>query len=361
MAYEYITTDRTSSVSLGSRLEKPVSNLKAKCSNIIAEQILRSTFFRPHFEDELIEYGESLCYEIATRVLDGELLTLKVTLDNGDCGNYELITKTPKEFIKARKRDLSKWEDLHVLSNDPEIVRLAKREIDNINCCLKLNTNSKLQSASKLLRTGFLKLEIEDYFVEQRLNVWDENINFACCTLIPLYIPDLLNLVEGLTIQDHLRNSFEGNKNEVLTSYESDTSPCQREGNSLGVNPRLPVTIKKKKKPKKLERDLEAELLYWLDQKDVMAEQQVSSRGRRTDIWIPGKCFLELKRQKVTGEDVCQAAKYFALYSRQIILVGETLSTRAGEGIAAMNAIAGENALSFVTWSAIYSYLEVFL
>lgn len=173
---------------------------------------------------------------------------------------------------------------------------------------------------------------------------------------MPLFFPHGLNDCPSedavAQCQEFVQKSIE----EEMQAAQEKTS-----GSTLDdfLDVRLPVTPKRKSsKPKKLERDLEAELLYWLDQRGVMAEQQVASRGKRTDVWIPGKCFLELKRGRVTGDDVCQAAKYFTLYSRQIILVGETMSPRAGEGISAINAVVKEDALAFVTWSGVRTYLE---
>ncbi|MEM8610436.1 MAG: hypothetical protein AAGF93_00345 [Cyanobacteria bacterium P01_H01_bin.105] len=145
---------------------------------------------------------------------------------------------------------------------------------------------------------------------------------------------------------------------QLVTRYIRGDVVLASEVISLQNQLRLPVTSKHNSESKKLERDLEAELLYWLDQQGIIAEQQVASRGKRTDVWIPGECFLELKRGKVTGDDVCQATKYYTLYSRQIILVGETLSLRAGEGISAINKITRKNALAFVTWSGIKTYLK---
>jgi hypothetical protein len=129
----------------------------------------------------------------------------------------------------------------------------------------------------------------------------------------PLIIPPSTKSVEGFSAKDQ------------LMSWLFQGKPIPLPQNKV-IFDRFPATQKTKPKPKKLERDLEAELLFWLDQRDVMAEQQVIAKGKRTDIWIPGKCFLELKRNRVTGDDVCQAANYYTLYSRQVVLVGETLS-----------------------------------
>jgi hypothetical protein len=118
----------------------------------------------------------------------------------------------------------------------------------------------------------------------------------------------------------------------------------------------LPVSRKHKKR-KKLEVTLEAELLQWMDSEGIGAEQQVLAMGKRTDVWMPGICFLELKRGKVNGDDVCQAIKYYQLYSKPVVLIGETLMPRAGEGIAAINAIAGVDALCFITWSGARTYI----
>ena len=67
---------------------------------------------------------------------------------------------------------------------------------------------------------------------------------------------------------------------------------------------------------------------------------------------------LELKAGKVTGDDVCQAIDYYATYQRPIILIGKGLSTAASRGIEGINKEITLDALVFVTWSTVKTYLK---
>lgn len=121
---------------------------------------------------------------------------------------------------------------------------------------------------------------------------------------------------------------------------------------------------KEKKKPAKVkiekpkEQDLESELLEWLFSYGIQADNQVTSSNHRTDIWIPSKCFLELKRDKVTGDDICQAIDYCAAHKMPIVVVGNNISNMASRGITAFNKAIGADLLCFVQWSAIKVYLK---
>jgi hypothetical protein len=109
-------------------------------------------------------------------------------------------------------------------------------------------------------------------------------------------------------------------------------------------------------KPK--EKDLEKELLDWLFSYGIQADSQVKTSKHRTDIWIPSKCFLELKRDKVTGDDVCQAIDYCVEYKMPIIIVGNNITEMACRGITAFNKAVDADLICFVQWSAIKVYLK---
>lgn len=106
------------------------------------------------------------------------------------------------------------------------------------------------------------------------------------------------------------------------------------------------------------EQNLEIELFNWLQIHGVEVERQVSTKNHhRLDLWIPGRMMLELKASKVTGDDVCQAIDYYATYQRPIILIGKGLSTAASRGIEGFTREISQDALVFVTWPAIKTYL----
>ena len=107
------------------------------------------------------------------------------------------------------------------------------------------------------------------------------------------------------------------------------------------------------------EQELELELFNWLQIHGVEVERQVSTKNNhRLDLWIPGRMMLELKARIVTGDDVCQAIDYYATYQRPIILVGKGLSTAASRGMEGFTRETIQDALVFVTWSAVKTYLK---
>lgn len=123
---------------------------------------------------------------------------------------------------------------------------------------------------------------------------------------------------------------------------------------STANNP--PSSRQKTKRAK--ESQLENELLSWLNASGIKADKQVSLKQNRTDIWIPGVCFLELKRGGVTTEAVCQAIEYYEETDRKIILVGDKAASRVISTIEAFNRLLDREALTFVSWSAIKIYLK---
>lgn len=117
-------------------------------------------------------------------------------------------------------------------------------------------------------------------------------------------------------------------------------------------------TQKRPKPSKPKEKDLEKELLDWLFSYGIQADNQVKTSKHRTDIWIPSKCFLELKRDKITGDDVCQAIDYCAEHKMPIVIVGNSITDMACRGISAFNKAVNADLICFVQWSAIKVYLK---
>lgn len=106
------------------------------------------------------------------------------------------------------------------------------------------------------------------------------------------------------------------------------------------------------------EKDLERELLKWIRSRGFDAENQIATSKHRMDIWIPGKCFLELKKGKVCGDDICQAIDYCAEYKLPVIIVGNHINSMASRGIEAFNKAIDSEMLTFVQWSAVKTYLK---
>lgn len=117
--------------------------------------------------------------------------------------------------------------------------------------------------------------------------------------------------------------------------------------------------IKQKKKVVKvLEKDLENDLVKWLDIHGIVVETQTTVGGYRTDIWIPGVCFLELKRGKVTAKDFCQALRYSVETDRKIILVGKNVEKDVIETISMYNNLLDCEKVTFVSWDTVKVYLK---
>jgi hypothetical protein len=121
-----------------------------------------------------------------------------------------------------------------------------------------------------------------------------------------------------------------------------------------------PVKKPSTKKPstKPLEKDLESELLNWMHSRGIQSDSQIQTSKHRMDLWIPGKCFLELKKGKVSGDDVCQAIDYCAEYKLPVVLVGNHIGDMASRGIEAFNKAVDGDLIAFVQWSAIRTYLK---
>lgn len=118
------------------------------------------------------------------------------------------------------------------------------------------------------------------------------------------------------------------------------------------------VKSKPTKKPVISEKALEEALLEWLHSYGLKADNQISSGRQRMDLWIPGHCFLELKKSKVSGDDVCQAIDYCVERQKPVILVGNHISEMASRGIEAFNKAVKSEMIVFISWSGIRTYLK---
>ena len=142
---------------------------------------------------------------------------------------------------------------------------------------------------------------------------------------------------------------------ESLSSYLSFGLDLIEKPFSWGEEKEKSVKVKPNK-PK--EQELEKELLEWLFSYGIQVDNQVITSKHRTDIWIPSKCFIELKRDKVTGDDICQAIEYCVEHKMPIIVVGNNITNMASRGITAFNKAVDVDLICFVQWSAIKVYLK---
>lgn len=106
------------------------------------------------------------------------------------------------------------------------------------------------------------------------------------------------------------------------------------------------------------ELEFESKLEAFLQVNEIQVERQVSSAGKRLDLWIPGQLMIECKAGRVTGDDVCQAVDYLATFQRDVLLVGTGMSSAASRGIEAVNKISKEAKVLFVTQEACFGYLK---
>jgi hypothetical protein len=120
-----------------------------------------------------------------------------------------------------------------------------------------------------------------------------------------------------------------------------------------------PEQINCLKKRASNEKDFELRLEAFLQVNGFFVERQVSSSGKRLDLWLPGIMMIECKAGRVTGDDVCQGLDYLASFRKNILLIGTGLSTAASRGIEAANKLS-EVKLIFVTHEASFDYLKSF-
>ena len=106
------------------------------------------------------------------------------------------------------------------------------------------------------------------------------------------------------------------------------------------------------------ESDVENNLVVWLKSHGIACESQAVIKNGRTDIWIPGVCFIELKTGTITAKDVCQVINYYCETKRKVLLVGKAISKDVVLTIEHINEITGNESIVFVSWSAIYVYLR---
>lgn len=108
-----------------------------------------------------------------------------------------------------------------------------------------------------------------------------------------------------------------------------------------------------------LESEKETDLYDWLRLQGLDAHRQVkTSSATILDIWIPNQLIIELKRNNVTGNDICQAMEYIQSHHLPVVIVGDKLSGAASRGLKAFNGITRGNKIIFVTWDAVKDYLK---
>ena len=115
--------------------------------------------------------------------------------------------------------------------------------------------------------------------------------------------------------------------------------------------------------PKKLiskEDELEIELYKWLKSNGINCERQVynATKTSKYDIWVPGELILELKANRISGSDVCQAIRYYIESRRQVVLVGKACSPNLIGTIEEFNRYTENTSIRFVSWDLIKIYLK---
>jgi len=185
---------------------------------------------------------------------------------------------------------------------------------------------------------------------------------------IALYVPQMQAGLTSVSVQqiESVLHRIDPERQIVI-----QLTGCPEQSNVIVVDCGVPVPyfwLKQKsaarvklKRNSDTERQLEIDLQAWLLSFGVNVESQVTTHNHRLDLWIPGKLMLELKAGKVAGDDVCQAIDYYATYQRKILLVGKGLSDSATRGIDGFNRSIEDDALLFVTWGAVKTFLKAYL
>jgi hypothetical protein len=112
-----------------------------------------------------------------------------------------------------------------------------------------------------------------------------------------------------------------------------------------------PIKARKKSTPVQSEADMEKELRNWLIGNGFAVEQQVASFGVRYDLWLPNRAFVELKRSRITGNDICQVIGYLSKTDLLFILVGQSIGVQQSQAIESINQLLGDARIVFVQWS----------
>jgi hypothetical protein len=120
----------------------------------------------------------------------------------------------------------------------------------------------------------------------------------------------------------------------------------------------LLVEQSKKRNYAQKEKQLESDLYLWLISNGVAVEKQVKTNKHRLDLWIPNIGMIELKAERVSGDDVCQAIDYYSTYRCPVVLIGNGLSSSASRGIEGFNTTMGKDCIVFVTWSGAKPYFK---
>jgi hypothetical protein len=203
----------------------------------------------------------------------------------------------------------------------------SARTIDEIKA---LNAESLSQSGCALFSP----------YVYSAINNIQENYSYAPILVKWMYSEMFINDREEFILREPLQHV-----GVIARPFQWATEPAK-------PIPVKPNTVKP------LEKDLESDLLKWLHMRGVQADNQIKTSKHRMDLWIPGKCFLELKAGKVSGDDVCQAIDYCAEYKLPVVLVGNHIGEMASRGIEAFNKAVDGDLISFVQWSAVKTYLK---
>lgn len=216
---------------------------------------------------------------------------------------------------------------------------------DNELSSLKINKD-RLETDNLIIE--IINTDIETHFIDLKYFAYEDCQSDS-------RLEHELNIIDCLRM---MVNSIK-KENNLLPVFYSLNNRCKLVGS---INEPIFVenskVVKKVKKQEKLEKDLEQELYDWISLNGVICEKQVVMGGYRSDIWIPGVCFLELKRGKVTSKDFCQALRYNVETNRKIILVGSNIEKDVMSTITAYNEMSNADVICFLSWETVKVYLR---
>jgi hypothetical protein len=117
-----------------------------------------------------------------------------------------------------------------------------------------------------------------------------------------------------------------------------------------------------KQSDKTLESQIEQSIYNFLVLNGIDVHRQVkTSEGHFLDLWIPDSLIIELKRDLVSGNDVCQCIDYVSKYNLPVILAGKRISEFASRGIDGFNSLWHNQKIHYVDLSNVLSYLYQYL
>lgn len=264
-------------------------------------------------------------------------------------------------FNKPTRLDFIKFSESYLTPESSKKYYLYQRHITDLE--------KKESYRKKLIKLSDEILTKEKPLLAIKID-FNENYNTSH-TVVCVNTDDYLTTVKELLVEVEEGGLYVTGLEKVITNVRHETngvpimyvfedwdclfSAIPQPVINLDLYPKID---KKQKKVKVKESFLEENLVKWLSDNGVECFRQTQVQKGRTDIWIPGACFLELKRGKITSKDFCQALRYNTSTDRKIVLVGSDVEKDVVATLESYNDLTGVQSISFVSWSSVNVYLR---